>query len=130
MPRSLPGLAPEFGQRAADALLLAEAGEVAKLEAARKSRSRTLLHFTRLESLHELAYLKVFVSWEAFLEQTFIRLLAGYESNAGQEPLKPGERYRRTLAAAELDVLSGGQFALWHNPAKVIGRYRRFFDAG
>jgi hypothetical protein len=130
MPRQLPGLAQEFSDRVNDALLLAEAGEVARVDAPSPSRTRSLFHFTRLESLHELAFLKVFVSWEFFLEQTFYRLLCGYTSAQGQEPLKPGVRYMSSLSAAELAVLGTWPFAPWHNPTKVITRAQRFFLNG
>lgn len=130
MPRQLPPLAQQFSDRVSDALALAEVGEVARAESSRSSRTRALLHFSRVESLYELAFLKIFVSWEAFLEDAFLRLLCGYSASAGQEPLKPGERYRATLAAAEHDVLNGRAYVLWHNPSHVIDRSKRFFSSG
>lgn len=130
MHRRLPPLAQEFSSRVADALILAEAGEVARAEAAPHSRSRALLHFTRIESLYELAFLKVFVSWEDFLEQTFVRLLCGYLSSSGCEPLRPGEHYRATLSAAETAILANHPYVLWHNPARVVSRCQRFFSNG
>lgn len=130
MPRQLPRLAQEFSQRVSDALALAELGEVARIEAPPGSRSRALLHFSRLESLYELAFLKVFLSWESFLEDCFYRLLCGYTTSRGQEQLQPGVTYQPNLAGAERAVAGSQPYVLWHNPSTVTTRCRRFFDNG
>lgn len=123
----MPGLAAEFRDRVAAAIKLAQIGEIARAEALPKSQTRRNLHPTRLELLYEMAYLRIFVSWEAFLEQTFFRYLCGYTSAVGGAVLAPGRNFETTIAAAEAAVLGGNRFVLWHNPNKVIARATRFF---
>lgn len=125
----MPPLSGVFGQQVAAALAVAEVVEVARVEAASGSNTRRHLYPARLELVYELAYLRVFVAWETFLEETFLRYLCGYDSVRGQAPLAPGEKYRRTLLAAEQDVLGGRQYKLWHNPSEVLKRSGQFFDA-
>jgi hypothetical protein len=84
----------------------------------------------RLEALYELAYLRVFATWEMCFEEIFFRSLCGFASNAGgQETLVAGA-YFPTLAAAEAAVFGGNQFLLWANPAKVIQRCQQFIVPG
>jgi hypothetical protein len=127
MPRRMPGLAAEFASHVAEAVRLAEIGEVARAESAPKSRTRESLHYRRLELLYELAYLRIFVSWELFLEQAFFRYLCGYISLAGSGVLLPGRVFSSNLAAAELAILGANQYFLWHNPTRVVNRARQFF---
>ena len=76
----------------------------------------------RIESLYELAYLRVFVAWESILEDIFYRTLCGFGSRAaGQEPLLCG-RYYSTLAKAEAAVLGTQRYMLWENSVKIIKR--------
>ena len=123
----MPNFGADFRLRLSDALKLAEIGEVARLEAARGSRTRANLYPTRLEALYEMAYLRVFVSWEAFLEQIFLRYLCGYTSTIGIATPIAGTGYLPTLSRAEQAVLGGNAYVLWHNPGRVVARCRKFF---
>lgn len=125
----MPDLRAELQRRTFEGLALAQFGEIARLEAARGSRTRAALHPVRLEALYEMAFLRVFVSWEAFLEQAFFRYLCGYASVHGTATPIPGSNFLPTLAQAELAVLNGNTYVLWHSPAKVVTRCRRFFNA-
>ncbi|MBI5618443.1 MAG: hypothetical protein HY943_19375 [Gammaproteobacteria bacterium] len=124
----MPDLHAELRRRAFEALALAEVGEIARIEAASGSRTRAGLHPIRLEALYEMAYLRVFVSWEAFLEQAFLRYLCGYASAHGTATPRAGTAFCSTLAQAETAVLNGNAYVLWHNPSKIIARCRRFFS--
>lgn len=125
----MPALGAEFCQRTSSALALAEIGEVARYEAPRGSRTRLGLHPTRLESLYEMAFLRVFVGWEAHLEQAFLRFLCGYASHRGLAQLVPGRVYEPSLAAAERTVLGAKSYVLWHSPARVAARSQRYFKS-
>ena len=124
----MPGLEGEFRARVAEAIKLAEIGEVAKAEASAGSQTRHNLHPARLELLYELAYLRMFVSWEAFLEQVFLRYLCGYSSKFGVAAPAAGTAFAPTLASAATAVLAGRRYVLWHNPSAVVDRARRFFS--
>lgn len=123
----MPDLRGELQRRSLEALALAEIGEIARLEALAGSRTKTQLHAYRLEALYEMAYLRIFVSWESFLEQAFLRFLCGYTSVHGAATLLPGTNFLANLAQAETAVLGGNTYVLWHNPTKVVNRCRRFF---
>lgn len=88
-----------------------------------------LMHASKLELLYELAFLRVFIAWENFLEQTFLRFLCGYQHSGGQESLI-GAQYCPTLNAAENVVLGGRQYASWHNPNAVVIRSQQIFSKG
>ena len=98
--------------------------------AGESSRPRVSAWTTRrLESLYELAYLRVFAAWESILESIFLRSLCGFASRAGQEILVTGT-YHRTIANAEIAVLSGQSYMLWHNPTKVVARCKKHIISG
>lgn len=121
----MPPLADAFGTAVARAISLAEAGEASRVIIS-ATTAKQPLYPARLELLYEMAFLRVFIEWETFLEQTFIRYLCGYEAAAGQQPIRSGTYYR-TLAAAEAAVLGHHSYKLWHNPAIVISRAQSFF---
>jgi hypothetical protein len=129
MPKTMPRLADDFRRRVAAATRLAEIGEVARAEAAIGSQTRKDLHYARLELLYELAYLRIFVGWEIFLEQTFFRYLCGYTSTVGFAVPATGKTFEATIASAETAVLGGKPFVLWHNPHIVVSRAANFFDS-
>jgi hypothetical protein len=89
-----------------------------------------LLRFPRIEDTYELAYLKIFVQWEIYLEDCFLRYLCGYSATNGMAPLRPGGTYYPSLAAATAAMLGSQAYALWHNPTKIIQRCSRFFNNG
>jgi|CXWL01.1.fsa_nt_gi hypothetical protein len=129
MKRRMPPIAARFRSRVAEAVKLAEIGEVAKQEASAGSQTRRNLHHARLELLYELAYLRIFISWESMLEECFLRYLCGYQSVVGVAVLPPGAAFQPTLGAAEAAVLGKSSFKLWHNPVHVVDRAQRFFSS-
>jgi|GEM_PF-2488070 len=131
MPRPLPELADEFAAEIRKAEQLTCGLEAARIVLNSRSRSQSHIALASLELTYELAFLRVFLAWEVFLEQTFVRLLCGYVTPSGnQEPLLPGISYYRTMAAAEVALLRGQQFKAWYNPNHVISRASSFFARG
>lgn len=125
----MPGLEAAFRARVSEAMKLAEIGEVARAEATPGSRTERDLYPARLEYLYELAYLRIFVGWEAFLEQAFLRYLCGYASKVGSAVPSKGTSFRPTLAKAEADLLAGKDYVLWHNSSAVVRRAQVFFSS-
>jgi hypothetical protein len=111
MPRQMPRFDLQLSVVAQTAIAIAKAGELA--HAAADSAVRKEWTVTKLESLYELAYLRVFAAWESCLEGIFYRSLCYYSS----------------LHAAET-AIAGTRYLLWHNPTKVIQRCRRHIRAG
>ena len=128
MPRQMPSLQAEFDRQAAEAMKLAEIGEIARAEAGAESQTRRLFHHSRVELLYELAFLRMFIAWEGFLEQVFLRYLCGYVSRHGTAIPQAAVSLSPTLAHAEAVVLAGKDYVLWHNPVLVADRCQRMFQ--
>lgn len=131
MPRALPPLANHFATEIAKAEHLVRRLEAAHVTLSSLGKAHPQIGLTSIELSYELAFLRIFLAWEIFLEQTFLRLLCGYAPLGGvQEQLLPGITYSRNIAAAETMVLGGRNFRLWYNPAHLIGRARGYFANG
>lgn len=85
----------------------------------------TKSHFSQI---NELAFLKSFLSWEAFLEEAFILYLLGMKSPRGFCPVRYAVPMNRQHAA---DLLaSDARHTDWTAADRVIDRANRFFKAG
>jgi len=78
MPRLLPPLGVRFAGDVDRALAIAQAGETIRAVAEKGSVAWKELGRGRLEALYEMAYLRLFIAWELFLEESFLRYLCGY----------------------------------------------------
>lgn len=125
----MPSLRAEFCHQVTEAMKLAEIGEVARVEAIAGSQTRRDLHHSRVALLYELAFLRMFLAWESFLEQTFLRYLCGYTSPHSAVVLLPGAAFMPTLAQAEVTILAGKDYILWHNMSSVVRRSQRYFTS-
>lgn len=127
MPRPLPALSGQFLAEVSKALDFTRRLEAAQVALGGKGALAGEIGLTGVELGYELAYLRVFLSWEDFLESTFYRLMCGYSRAGIQENKAPGFTYSQSLSEAESLVLGNRDYVLWHNPAAVIGRADRFF---
>jgi hypothetical protein len=124
----MPPLVGELASAVATALDLSRAGELARVHI--PSSSTPKFDVSRLEYIYELAFLRMFVAWEIFLEESFHRYLCGYSSSVfGQQPTISGV-YHKSLSLAEAAVLAGAAYKLWHDPQRVEARSRQFFVVG
>jgi hypothetical protein len=87
-----------------------------------------LLHQPQVDLIFELAFLKIFIAWEQFLENTFVRYMCGASSLSGKKPI-------RIISARYLDgalrVICGERpYADWASVEIVVERANRFFDNG
>jgi hypothetical protein len=128
MPRAMPPLAAQFAQQVDKALLIAEIGERIRISSPRDSIAWRELHPVRLEVLYEMAYLRIFILWESFLEESFLRYVCGYSTTIGLASLiNPPEK---TLAAARATMLGGRPYVSWSQPTSIEGLCRRFINNG
>lgn len=125
----MPGLEAVFRQRVMEAIKLAEIGETARAESMAGSLTRQEFYYHRIEFLYEMAYLRIYLAWETFLEDTFQRYLCGYTSKAGRAAIHPGKTYCSTLANAEKLIIGKYDYVLWHNPSRVVKRSDKFFKS-
>jgi hypothetical protein len=124
MGRKLPKFDEYFESEVSAALALTSSIEKARLM---RDSGRNLLASTQAEFVYELAYLRIFLSWETLLESTLLRLMCGYHISSGPEPLVSGRTYFTRLANAEAALLGRQRYQLWHNPNQVIRRARVYF---
>jgi hypothetical protein len=96
----------------------------------RRSFLRKEWHVSRVEMLYELAYLRLFIEWEAFLEQTLYRYMCGYTSNCHlPAPTSRLGSFCNSVAVAERIILNGQSYVLWHNPTKITARAKLWLSA-
>jgi hypothetical protein len=126
----MPRLAAGFGMAVTAAVGIAEAGEIVRALSSPRGRIQQELSAPRLEALHEMAYLRIFVEWEQFLEATFLRMMCGYESSLYVPSFAPGRGRQGTIAAAQAALFGGRDFLLWHNPGRVRDRGSDWFVRG
>jgi hypothetical protein len=126
----MPALATRFQAAVTSALGIAEAGEIIRALSARQSRPYRELPLVRLEALHEMAYLRMFLEWENFLEASFLRMMCGYDSPLYSPQFASGKSRQRSLADAQLALYDGRDFILWHNPRYARDRGVKWFNTG
>ena len=123
----MPALATSFASEVDSATALADAGEELRVIVSHDTKQRSLLSTTRMVLLYELAYLRLFLAWEVFLEESFLRYLCGYTSAHGQDVPKSGN-YAATIAAARAALYGDNDFLLWHNVDQVVKRANVWFQ--
>lgn len=122
----MPPLNREFQAACDRACELAAAGEQVR------TLSGAAQHITvpRLEYLYEIAYLRVFIAWESFLEESFVRYMCGFRNASGPVQRAAGAAYFATIQAARAALYGGQQFLLWHSAPKVVNRSKTHFQTG
>lgn len=119
MARTTAFLVAQLSSRVSEARDLAQAAE----------GSSSFLYTRRLY-IYEAAYLLAFSAWENMLEQCFLRFLCGYGNGTGV-PARTGTWIRASnVTNANITLLAGKQFLLWHNPAIVVARSKGYFAMG
>jgi hypothetical protein len=121
----MPALASTFADACAESLALATSAEALRIRDSTQGEPQ--LPLARLELLYELAFLRLFIAWEQFLEESLIRYLCGYAHRGGQENLRRG-RYFSTLDGARMAIRQGRDYVLWHNPQTVVTRAQQWLD--
>jgi hypothetical protein len=130
MPRTMPRLDLVLIKDGKAAIELARAGEIVRSTSIAGTPAWNEWPVSRLEALYELAFLRVFIQWEMFLEETFYRYLCGYASRYGQATLAGAASYYRTISAAEVSVLAGQPYIAWYNVATVEKRCKKHIKNG
>lgn len=82
----------------------------------------------RRDSIVELAFLRTFLAWETFLEDSFLLYLLGQKPPRGRAPHRHTIPPNRKLAEEWL-VPEGRQYAQW-DAVPVSNRAQRFFREG
>lgn len=84
---------------------------------------------SRRDHITELAFLRAFLAWEVFVEESFILYLLGQRAPRGRAPVRyafpPNQR-----AAMEWVIPEGRTYAGWSVSTHVSNRAQRFFREG
>ena len=121
MPRRLPRFDLQLLAEARMAHDVILSGERARV---RDSRDWTP---TKIEYLHELAFLRLFSAWESTLESVFLRMMCGHSTRSGRRERLLVGTYYSSLSKAEIALLGGRQYVLWHNSSAIIKRSQMHF---
>jgi hypothetical protein len=81
-----------------------------------------------VNSISEFAFLKAFLAWECFLEDSFVLYLLGKTPPRGRAPRRYG--IPPTYETAYDLVREGSPFGKWNSMPHVIQRAERFFQDG
>lgn len=92
------------------------------------NRVRTLSPAER-ERLAEMAWIQMFLAWEEFLEESFVRYLLGARSPRGPRP-HPLVVVRSLEQARKLILGEGRSYLDWTDPGRLIERSALFFKDG
>ena len=124
----MPPLGSRFGVGANEALSLSAMTEAIRANPAYRHVKR-LLPIPRVEMVYELSFLRLFASWEAFIEDALLHMLCGYASPLYMPAFQPGVAREKDLGSARAAVYRGRNFKLWYDPAVVQRRCVRFLIA-
>ena len=91
--------------------------------------ARPYIRRKRRDSMTELSFLRAFLAWEVFLEESFVLYLSGQKPPRGRAPYRytfpPDQR-----TAMDWLVPEGRQYARWTTAAEVSARAERHFRGG
>jgi hypothetical protein len=82
----------------------------------------------QLAQIGELACLRLFLAWETFLEETFVRYMCGARASSGYAPTR--FVMPRAMEHARDMTEAGKQFAPWAHSPTVVARAALYFDHG
>jgi len=88
-------------------------------------------HISRIrrDNLTEMAFLRAYLAWEVFLEESFILYLAGQNAPRGRKPIRYA--FPPNMAFAMQWVIPEGRsYAGWTIPIHITNRAERFFRNG
>jgi hypothetical protein len=126
MPKNMARLDDQLARQVDLSLKIVAQTEALWLTAPPTSDIRRNLKVEQLETLYEAAFLRIFTSWEMFLEEVQIRFMAGYATGGYQPAPLPGRRTYSTIEAARTALYDGRAYLLWHNPTTNADRCARW----
>jgi hypothetical protein len=124
--RRMPRFDLEFDAQTQEAYRIVSAGETVHSRGGLLGKSEWPVK--RIQSLYELAFLRVFAAWEQLLEDVFVYSLCGFKFRRGRRELLVSGAYYPKLTDATAAMLGGNRYLLWADPQKVIRRYNQFIS--
>ena len=134
MPKKLTIFAQHFAAAADQAVrLVREAEEMCLPDSSGVVVEYFPIQDTHIDYLYELAFLRVFMEWEVFLEETILRCLQGHHTRNGKPVLLPGKTFAKTLKSAKKKLFVGkykGGYILWGNVDTAMKVIKGHLDNG
>jgi len=92
--------------------------------------SSGMLTPTQVSYAIEMSFLRAFMGWEEFLQQTFIRYMCGAQYCSGGAPTLISASPAPNLSQADAALRQGRRYIGWTVSATVIDRARKQFNGG
>jgi hypothetical protein len=122
----MPALDADFARRVNETLKIVSSTETLWLTAPPASAVRQQLKVPQLEALYESVYLRIFSTWESYIEDVLVRFMAGYET-PGHRPVRVSPNsVLSSVRAARAHLYGNLDYLLWHNPVKAADRIARY----
>lgn len=122
MPREIPKIASAFNIEVSKYLKAIDELEDLRFHI-EKGYLRNL-SLPRIEHYYELAFLRIFLAWEVFIEQSFYRYICGYTFHGLISV--PKSCFLKDPSVAEISLLSGRSYILWHDPDVICSRVTKY----
>lgn len=116
----MPDFATRLAGSFAEAIDVANMAERIRVHPDAGIHVRAELSVHRVHLIYELAYLRIFNYWEAFLEEVLLRYMCGYTFNGVAE--QPVNALFPNVSAARSHLYGNRSYILWHDPNRAVQR--------
>ncbi len=126
--KTMPKLGTKCVSRFNEILKIAATTEGLWLAAPPASEIKKQLKVAQLEALYEATFLRIFASFESFIEDSLAHYMAGYATPTYTPAAATGSLH--TTVSGALSTLYGTRpFLLWHDMGKDIRRSQKYLVA-
>lgn len=120
--KAMPQLGSKCVARFNEILKIAATTEGLWLAAPPASEVKKQLKVGQLEALYEATFLRVFASFESFLEDGLAHFMAGYATPSYSPTPAANKSLHSTLTGALAELYGNRAYLLWHDMGRDIGR--------
>lgn len=120
--KTMPALGTKCVASFNQSLDIASATETLWLTAKPASAVRKQLKTAQLEALYEATFLRVFSSYETFIEDSLVHYMANYGTASYIPNASATCQIHNSLTSAVAALYGGNDYLLWHNTKTSIGR--------
>jgi len=120
--KAMPGIGAKCVGRINDILKIAATTEGLWLAAPPASEVKKNLKVGQLEALYEATYLRIFATFESFIEDALAHYMAGYKTSLYKPVPVANVSLHPTVTSARIALYNGRRFLLWHDMARDVAR--------
>lgn len=117
----MPPLGSRFVATSGNAIALSTTAEAIRIEPSYKN-IKSKLTILRVESLYEMSFLRLFASWEVFIEDSVLHMLCGFRSGLYAPRFQAAVARYATLEDARRALYGAQDYLLWYDPARIQTR--------